>query len=82
VKRAAAAVYERSAAYAAAQQGEAGALAQALAEHIYFGASTDGRLPAQLAAYVRRTVAELEAFSSGRLLDGDLPFSHSVEFGS
>ena len=82
VKRAAAAVYERSAAYAAAQQAEAGALAQALAEHIYFGASNDGRLPAQLAAYVQRTAAELEALSSGRLLDGDLPLPHSVEFGS
>jgi cytochrome b pre-mRNA-processing protein 3 len=82
VKRAAAAVYERSAAYTAAQQGEAGVLAQVLAEHIYFGACSDGRLPDQLAAYVRRTAAELEAVSSRRLLGGDLVFSRSIEFGT
>jgi hypothetical protein len=53
-----------------------------LAEHIYFGACRDGRLPDQLAAYVRRTAAELEAVSSRRLLGGDLVFSRSIEFGT
>ena len=57
VKRAAAAVFERSAVYAAAQQGEAVALARVLAEHIYLGTRSDGWLPDQLAAYVRRTAA-------------------------
>ncbi len=80
VKRAAAAVYERSAAYAAAQQGEADALAHVLAEHIYLGTRSDGRVPGQVAAYVRRTAAELEAVPSSRMLDGDLVFSHAIEF--
>lgn len=79
VKRAAAAVYERSAAYAAAQQGEAGDLAQVLVEHIYFGSCADGRLAEQLAAYVRRTGAELGALPSARVLNGEPTFSPSVE---
>jgi cytochrome b pre-mRNA-processing protein 3 len=80
VKRAAAAVYERSAAYAAAQQADAGALAKALLEHIYFGACSDSRLPERLAAYVRSTAAELARADSTSILGGNLPFSESVAF--
>lgn len=82
VKRAAAAVYERSAAYAAAQQAQAGvnALAQVLLEHIYFGNCSDSRLPERLAAYVRNAGGALERVDSSRILDGDLPFSQTIEF--
>lgn len=80
VKRAAAAVYERSAAYAAAQNGAPDALAQTLFEHIYFGNCSDSRLPEQLAAYVQNTGAELERVGSKSLLNGDLQFSQTIEF--
>jgi cytochrome b pre-mRNA-processing protein 3 len=80
VKRAAAAVYERSADYAAAQHAELDVLAQVLLKHIYFGNCSDSRLPAQLAAYVRNTGGELERTGSKSLLDGDLPFSQAIEF--
>ena len=82
VKRAAAAVYERSAAYAAAQQAQAevNALAQVLLEHIYFANCSDSRLPEHLAAYVRNAGGALERVDSSRILDGDLPFSQTIEF--
>lgn len=80
VKRAAAAIYERSAAYAAAQQARADDLARVLAEHIYFGTCSDDRLPEALAAYVRNTGADLAATPSNRVMSGDLPFSQPVEF--
>jgi cytochrome b pre-mRNA-processing protein 3 len=80
VKRAAAAVYERSAAYSAAQQGEMDNLAQVLVEHIFFNDCGDARLAEQLAAYVRRTAIELEAVPSANLLDGDLVVLPSVDF--
>jgi cytochrome b pre-mRNA-processing protein 3 len=80
VKRAAAAIYERSAAYAAAQQAGPDDLARVLAEHIYFGACGDDRLPEALAAYVRSAGAELAAVPSARVMGGDLPFSQPVEF--
>lgn len=80
VKRAAAAVYERSAAYAAAQHADAAALAQALLEHIYFGACSDRELPEQLAAYTRSTAVKLEGVGSTSILSGELPFSDSVTF--
>jgi len=80
VKRAAAAVYERSAAYAAAQQAGPDDLARVLAEHIYFGASGDDRLPEALASYVCSTGAELAAIPSPRIIVGDLLFGQNVEF--
>ena len=55
-------------------------MARVLAEHIYLGTRSDGWLPDQLAAYVRRTAAELEAVPSGRMLHGDLVFSHAIDF--
>ena len=80
VKKAAAAVYERSAAYAATQQTEANVLAQVLLEHVYFGACSDDRLPVRLADYVRRTGVELESVGSNSILSGDLAFSPTIEF--
>lgn len=79
VKRAAAAIYERSAAYAAAQQAGGDDLARVLAEHIYFGACGDDRLPEALAVYVRSTRAELAAVASSNVLSGNLPFQQPVE---
>jgi cytochrome b pre-mRNA-processing protein 3 len=79
VKRAAAAIYERSAAYAAAQQAGQDDLARVLAEHIYLGACGDDRLPEALAAYVRTTGAELAAAASSSVLGGDLPFHQPIE---
>ncbi len=80
VKKAAAAVYERSAAYAATQQTDANVLAQVLLEHVYFGACSDDRMPVRLADYVRRTGVELESVGSNSILSGDLAFSPTIEF--
>lgn len=76
VKRTAAALFERSRSYAAAQHASAGpeVLPAALAEHIYggFGAAPDG--PLRLAAYARDAMAGLERQDMVALADGHVAF--------
>jgi cytochrome b pre-mRNA-processing protein 3 len=76
VKRAAAALFERSRAYAAAQHAPAAsaALPEALAEHIYAQHSTSPVLSLQLSGYVRRAVSHLDRQPSPVLLDGRVEF--------
>lgn len=76
VKRAAAALYERARAYAAAQQESAApaALDEALAQHIYGlpGASQAGS--SRLAGYARDALAALNRQDGLMLLDGGVDF--------
>jgi cytochrome b pre-mRNA-processing protein 3 len=76
VKRAAAALFERARAYAAAQpaSGTPDALQGALVEHIYGGVCTNPNLPLQMARYVRQAVASLDQQPSSALLEGRVAF--------
>ena len=81
VKRAAAALFERSRAYAAAQQasGASDALPEALAEHIHVQDGASLNLPSQLARYVRHAITSLDQQPSRMLLDGRLAFPDAAE---
>ena len=72
VRRAAAALFERARAYAAAQHapGPLGALPGALAEHIYGQDLADPHQPLRLARYVRGAMEILDRQPSEVLLDG------------
>jgi cytochrome b pre-mRNA-processing protein 3 len=72
VKRAAAALFERARAYAAAQHepGAPDALPAALAEHIFGPDCANPDLPVRLAVYVREAMAGLDRQPSQGLLDG------------
>ncbi len=76
VKRAAAALFERSRAYAAAQHetDPSDALPKALGEHVYGQDFANPNLASQLARYVHHASAALDRQSSQALLDGQLAF--------
>lgn len=74
VKRAAAALFERSGTYAAAVKGEADTLPAALAEHILDQSSAAPERAQRLAAYTREAAASLRGQASSAVLAGRVEF--------
>jgi cytochrome b pre-mRNA-processing protein 3 len=81
VKRAAAALFERSHAYAAAQHATdpSDALPKVLGEHVYGQDVASPNPASQLARYVHHAIASLDQQASQMLLDGRLEFPDAAE---